>query len=59
MTLLQLRYISEVAKQGSFCKAAQNLYVSQPGISKMVAALEKELGITDNSKSPISQLFPM
>lgn len=46
MTLLQLRYISEVAKQGSFCKAAQNLYVSQPGISKMVAALEKELGIT-------------
>ena len=45
MTLLQLRYISEVAKQGSFCKAAQNLYVSQPGISKMVAALEKELGI--------------
>lgn len=46
MTLLQLRYISEVAKQGSFCKAAQNLYVSQPGVSKMVAALEKELGIT-------------
>ena len=46
MTLLQLKYISTVAKYGSFCKAAQALYVSQPGISKMVCALEEELGIT-------------
>lgn len=52
MTLLQLRYISEVAKQGSFCKAAQNLYVSQPGISKMVAALEKELASRFSSARP-------
>ena len=46
MTLLQLKYISAVAKYGSFSKAAQALYVSQPGISKMVCALEEELGIT-------------
>ena len=46
MTLMQLKYISMVAKCGSFSKAAQNLYVSQPGISKMVYALEEELGIT-------------
>ena len=46
MTLLQLKYISTVAKCGSFSKAAQVLYVSQPGISKMVCALEEELGIT-------------
>lgn len=46
MTLLQLKYISTVAKCGSFSKAAQTLYVSQPGISKMVCALEEELGIT-------------
>lgn len=46
MTLLQLKYISTVAECGSFCKAAQALYVSQPGISKMVCALEEELGIT-------------
>ena len=46
MTLLQLKYISTVAKCGSFSKAAQALYVSQPGISKMVCALEEELGIT-------------
>lgn len=46
MTLLQLKYVSMVAKYGSFSKAAQKLYVSQPGISKMVCALEEELGIT-------------
>ena len=47
MTLLQLKYISTVAKCGSFSKAAQVLYVSQPGISKMVCALEEELGDHD------------
>lgn len=46
MTLLQLKYIAMVAKCGSFSKAAQTLYVSQPGISKMVRAIEEELGIT-------------
>ena len=46
MTLLQLKYISTVAKCGSFSKAAQVLYVSQPGISKMVRAVEEELAIT-------------
>ena len=51
MTLLQLKYISTVAKCGSFSKAAQVLYVSQPGISKMVCALEEELGVTLLSRS--------
>lgn len=46
MTLLQLKYIETVAKCGSFTKAAQQLYVTQPGISKMVRSLEEELGIT-------------
>jgi DNA-binding transcriptional LysR family regulator len=46
MTLLQLKYISTVAKCGSFSKAAQELYVTQPGISKMVRSMENELGIT-------------
>lgn len=46
MTLLQLKYVAMVAKCGSFCKAAQSLYVTQPGISKMVCSLEEELGIT-------------
>lgn len=46
MTLLQLKYIATVARCGSFSKAAQELYVSQPGISKMVRGIEEELGIT-------------
>lgn len=46
MTLLQLKYIAMIAKCGSFSKAAQCLYVTQPGISKMVRAVEEELGIT-------------
>ena len=46
MTLLQLKYIAMIAKCGSFSKAAQTLYVTQPGISKMVRAVEEELGIT-------------
>lgn len=46
MTLLQLKYIAMVAKCGSFSKAAQYLYVTQPGISKMVRAIEEELEIT-------------
>lgn len=46
MTLLQLKYIAMVAKCGSFSKAAQYLYVTQPGVSKMVRSVEEELGIT-------------
>lgn len=46
MTLLQLKYIATVAKCGSFSKAAQQLYVTQPGVSKMVRSIEEELDIT-------------
>ena len=46
MTLQQLKYVSMVERCGSFSKAAQNLYVSQPSISNLVNALEEELGIT-------------
>lgn len=43
---LQIKYFLEVAKYLNFTKAANELYVSQPAISRKVAALEKELGIT-------------
>jgi len=46
MTLLQLEYILEVNKTGSFSRAAQTLYVSQASISRAICALEKELGVT-------------
>ena len=40
----QLEYFVSVAEQGSFSKAAQELFVTQPVISQQIAALEKELG---------------
>lgn len=46
MTLQQLKYLLEVARQGSINKAAKSLFVSQPSISRSISELEKELGIT-------------
>ena len=46
MTLQQLKYVATVESCGSFSKAAQKLYVSQPSISNLVHSLEAELGIT-------------
>ncbi|ABM24597.1 MULTISPECIES: HTH-type transcriptional regulator CysB [Shewanella] len=46
MKLQQLRYIAEVVKHNLNVSAtAENLYTSQPGISKQVRMLEDELGI--------------
>lgn len=46
MKLQQLRYIAEVVKHNlNVSVTAENLYTSQPGISKQVRMLEDELGI--------------
>jgi LysR family cys regulon transcriptional activator len=46
MKLQQLRYATEVARQGlNVSAAAQALNTSQPGVSKQVRLLEEELGI--------------
>lgn len=44
MTLKQLRYFVEVYQTLSFTQAAENLYVSQPAISKSLRELESEWG---------------
>lgn len=44
MDLRALRYLIEVVKQNGFTRAAETLHVTQPTISKMVKALEDELG---------------
>jgi DNA-binding transcriptional LysR family regulator len=46
MDIRHLECFLEVARQGSFSKAAARLHVTQPSISKMVKALEDELGVT-------------
>jgi len=44
MELRQLRYFVRIVDFGSVSKAAADLYVAQPALSKQVAALEAELG---------------
>lgn len=45
MDLSQLRYFLSVADHRSFTRAAEELFVSQPTVSKQIALLEKELGV--------------
>ena len=45
MTILQMEYFVEVARCSSFSKAAEKLFVSQQGISKQIAAIERELDL--------------
>lgn len=52
MTLQQLKYVSMVEGCGSFSKAAQKLYVSQPSVSNLVHGLEEELHITIFQRTP-------
>ena len=46
MKLEWLRYYVEIASTGSLNKAAENLYLSQPALTKIIHALEKEVGET-------------
>lgn len=45
MTLLQLEYFLKTVETGSISKAAAELYVSQPTISRAITELEKEFDI--------------
>ncbi len=44
--LLQLKYAVEVENTGSISKAAENLYMNQPNLSKAIRELEDDLGVT-------------
>ncbi|MCM3672175.1 LysR family transcriptional regulator [Mesobacillus maritimus] len=45
MELKHLQYFTEVVKHGSFSKAAESLYISQPNISNVIKDLEEELEV--------------
>lgn len=46
MNLSNLKYVVEVEKTGSITKAAQNFYMNQPHVSRIIRELEKELGFS-------------
>ncbi|MDD6022736.1 MAG: LysR family transcriptional regulator [Oscillospiraceae bacterium] len=45
MEIIQLKYFVTVARLGNVSKAARELYVTQPNLSKSIARLEDELGV--------------
>lgn len=44
MTLTQIRMFLATVKYGNFTKAAEQLYITSPGLIKQINAMEKELG---------------
>ncbi len=51
MNLLYLEYAVEIEKTGSINKAAENLYMGQPNLSRSIKELEASLGITVFARS--------
>ncbi len=45
MTLVQLRHLIALAETGSFSRAAQAQFLTQPALSRSIRALEDELGM--------------
>lgn len=45
MDLSAIEVIVEIARTGSISKAAQNLFISQPGVSKILKKFEEDVGI--------------
>ena len=59
MEFREFKYIKTIAELGSFTKAAQALYISQPSLSHLVARTEAELGVTlfDRNVKPLQLTY--
>lgn len=56
-TLDQFRILKAIALEGSFKKAADSLYISQPAVSLQIQALEKQLNIPIFNRTNRKVLF--
>lgn len=52
MNMVHLKYAVEVARTRSISKAAENLYMGQPNLSRAIKELEETLGITIFERTP-------
>ena len=52
-------YFLELVKEKNYRRAAQNLYISQPALSKYIQRLEEQLGITlfDRTSTPLKLTY--
>ena len=53
----EYEYVMEIAKEGSFSKAAQKLYISQPALSGAIKKIEKQLygiALFDRNVNPVA-----
>src|SRR5262245_39707142 len=52
MELRTLRYVTAIADTGTVSAAAQSLHITQPGLSRQVRQLERELGVELFDRAP-------
>lgn len=59
MDLKKLKYIIAVSEEKNISKAAEKLYISQPGLSKYIITIEEELGIQlfDRKSNPLKLTY--